>query len=668
MDLTLISITNRQRVCGFADSKQRKRLPRLLQQRTSHSMLEMATVGTETLKPPEDQFAVQLDKLLASNQWQDALALFEDAENRTKIVDNCPDLIPTVVKYLTDRNLAQNFELHNAAENILIQISTKCKEDDVVIGLLEVIDSTKTDNTVVSVLKALQALLLKQTDDTTKAIEWVLNTVQQYASELPLSSHIRNRLDNEEEEFLEEEDEVKRIVSFYIFMEKFYEPILMRIIQIEPENRSHFRNNGQSSRNILACFIIQLFGVPFAYLDLSDPTSNMDRCSKGVTLTNVYTRQCVTALVQHLNKLIVNPLQLIAYGHRRALWPYVFPESDDPIMYSDMPSDIFLLDAKVSMSGLAVLFYALFVENLFHANKPQIYRAVYLFEMGLYFVTDLLSQAEEALSTKGIRLAAKLLENLRDEQLDDDTLDLDIHKIFTKKLVEILDSTQVRRNSQSGVELLQTYLGKFKSINAKYFHIQHLLESTTNNKIRSILITIYKNVIAEQMNAVDGRNAPPQSNMSVFCCGDKLKWLLLNRICIMPKGVETDILQHNDLIMAALNMLRFLTLRDKKNVTQLWDYMHEIEERFLKTLRTSLDCTRAHYRLEEKRIQEKKTADSIDCDVKLPGDEYLNMSEENKLRILAIGHNTFDLIDNVLGHLNECIEAYRAQKKASNEL
>lgn len=630
-------------------------------------MLEMSTMVTENLKPPEDeQLSVQLDKLLAANQWQDALTLFDEAENGTKIADNCADLIPAVVKYLTDQNLAQNFELHNACENMLIKIATKGNEDDVVIGMLEVIDSTKTDNTVVSVLKALQALLLKQDNEGTRALEWVLNTVQQYASELPLSPHLRSRLDNEEEELLEEEDEVKRIVSFYIFMEKFYEPILLKIISAEQPNPSsqYFRNNGQTARNILACFIIQLFGVPFAYLDLSDPTTNMDRCSKGVTLTNMYTRQCVTSLAHHLNKLIANPFQLIVYGHRRALWPYVFPESDDPIKYSDLPSDIFLLDAKVSLGGLAVLFYALFVENLLPANKPKVYRAVYLFEMGLYYATDLLSHGEDALSTKGIRLAAKLLENLRDEQLDDDTLDLDIHKTFAQKLVEVLDSTQVRRNSQSGVELLQNYLAKFKSINAKYFHIQNLLESTTNNKIRSILVTIYKNVVAEQLNAVDNAHSE-QSEISTFCCGDKLKWLLLNRICIMPKGVETDILQQNDLIMAALNMLRFLTLRDKKNVTQLWDYMDEIEERFLKILRTSLDCTRAQYRLEEKRIQEKKMADSLECEVKVPNAEYLKMSEENKLRMLAIGHNTFDLIDNVLSHLNECIEAYRAaQNKA----
>ncbi|XP_055312402.1 glomulin isoform X1 [Sitodiplosis mosellana] len=617
----------------------------------------MDAMVTETLKPPEEKFSTHLDDLLANKQSQDALELIENGDNERNVIDNCSELITTVVKYLTDQNLAQNFELHNACEKILIKIATLCDESDAVFGLLEIIDSTETDNTVVSVLKALQALLLKQPQQNSRALEWVLNSVQQYASELPLSIQLRNRMDDEEEQLLEEEDEVKRIVSFYIFMIKFYEPILDKIIENEPANNTSFRNNGLTQRNILACFIIQLFGIPFAYLDLSDPTSNAKN-DRGVTLTNIYSRQCVTSLVHHLTKLVVNPLQLIVYGQRRALWPYVFSESDDPEKYSFMPLDIFLLDAKVSITSLAVMFYALFVENLFEQSKPKIYRGIYLLEMGLYFATDLLSGTEETLHTKGIRLAAKLLQNLHDEKLDDDTLDLDIHKIFATKLIGVLDSTQVRRNSQLGVDLLQKYIGIFKTINAKYFHIQHLLESTTNNKIRSLLVTIYKNVIADQINAVDA-NAQPE--VSVFCRGEKLKWLLLNRICIMPRGVETDILQHNDLIMAALNMLRFLAIRDKKNATQIWDYMSEIEEKFLKTLRTSLDCTRAHYKLEEKRIQEKKTA-GVECEVKIPDSEYMDMSEENQLRMLAIGQNTFDLIDNVLCHLIECIEAYRAKK------
>lgn len=618
----------------------------------------MDAMVTEALDPPEESIFARLDELLAKKESQKALELIEAAENVQNVIDNCTELISTVVKYLTDQNLAQNFELHSTCERILIKIATLGDESDAVFGLLEIIDSTETDNTVVSVLKALQALLLQLPEQNSRALEWILNSVQQYASELPLSAQLRNRLDDEEEQLLEEEEEVKRIVSFYIYMIKFYEPLLDRIIETEPPNTTAFRDNGLTQRNILACFIIQLFGIPFAYLDLTDPASNARR-NKGVTLTNVYTRQCVTSLARHLSKLVVNPIQLIVYGYRRALWPYVFTESDDPEKYSGMPLDIFILDAKISITSLAVMFYALFVENLFEANKPKIYRGVYLLEMGLYFATDLLSGNEETLHTKGIRLATKLLQNLHDEQLEDDTLDLDIHKIFATKLMAVLDSTQVRRNSKMGVDLLKMYINSFKTISARYFHIQHLLESTTNNKLSSLLVTIYKNVIADQLNAVDANLQP---EVSVYCRGEKLQWLLLNRICIMPRGVETDIIQHNDLIMAALNMLRFIAIRDKKNATQIWDYMNDIEEQFLKTLRTSLDCTRAHYKLEEKRILEKK-ATTASIDVTIPGCEDSEMSDANQLRALAIGQNTFDLIENVLCLLNECIEDYRRKHK-----
>lgn len=309
----------------------------------------MDAMCTEALKPPEDSFSARLDQFLVERKSLEALELIENAENESKIIDNCSNLIETVVKYLTDKNLAQNSELHNACEKILIKIATQGNESDVVLGLLEVIDSTETDNTVVSVLKALQALLLKQSDTGTRALEWVLNSIQQYASELPLSSELRNRLDDEEEQLLEEDDEVKRIVSFYIFMIKFYEPILNQIIEHEPLNQSTFRSNELTRRNVMACFIIQLFGVPFAYLDLSDPSTNA-RSEKGISLTNVYTRQCVSSLMQHLMKLIPNPLDLIGYGQRRALWPFVFSESDDLEKYSDIPSDIFLLDVKVSIT------------------------------------------------------------------------------------------------------------------------------------------------------------------------------------------------------------------------------------------------------------------------------------------------------------------------------
>lgn len=113
----------------------------------------------ETLKPPEENFITRLDDLLVNKQSQEALELIENTENEQNVIDNCSELINTIVKYLTDQNLAQNFELHNACEKILIKIATLGDESDAVFGLLEIIDSTETDNTVVSVLKVRKCIL-----------------------------------------------------------------------------------------------------------------------------------------------------------------------------------------------------------------------------------------------------------------------------------------------------------------------------------------------------------------------------------------------------------------------------------------------------------------------------------------------------------------------------
>lgn len=612
---------------------------------------ENASEIKQSVQPKVDVLATRLESLLIAKQPEQALALVNSAENESSVVSDCSDAITTVVKFLTDQNLAQNPKLYNGCEEILKSIAAKASEGEVILELLEVIDTTKNDNTVVSILKALQICLLKQRERRARSLEWCLNSIQLYVSDLPLSPELRHRLESEEEQFLEEQDEVRRIISFYFYLFLFYEPILKNILDNPVPNDTYFRNNGLTRQNILACFVIQLFDEPFACLDLSMPSN--DQSDKLGKHTNEYTRQCIQSLINHITQLMVDPLRLLTYGEKRARWPYVLPECDDSMMNSLPPTDIFLIEEKAPLTGLSVLFYALFAENLLPENTPKVYRAVYTFEMGLYFATDLLSSVEESIRTKGIRLASKLLENLRLEQLGDDTLELDIHITFLTNLVNVLDSTQVRRNSKFGIELLKSYIMRFETIEAKHFHIRRLLKTVDNNKICSFLVTIYKNIIADQLNTAD---ANEHFAISPYCRDNELHTLLFDHICTIPDGVETDILKHNDLILAALNILRFLVIRDVQNRTMLWDYIGEVQDKFLKPLREALDCSRAHYRLEEKRIQEKKSPD-IDCEVSsLTGNDYMAMSAENRLQVLSIGQNTFDLIESLMSRLNECIE------------
>lgn len=607
----------------------------------------MAELEAEIQSP--QQFSDRLEaKILAAN-LDNALALIKDDANAEWIDGTI--LTEMLVKHLTDGNLKSKPNLYNCCEEALKALVEKCQDGDMILGLLEVIDSSNCDETVVSVLKAMQLCLLhpnNKIQDNAQMLEWSLNSIQQYASEIPLSVDARNGLDKEEEQLLEEESEVRRILSFHFFIVYFYESILERILTDEPTVVNHFRITSLSARNVLSCFLIQLFHKPLGYLNFTDPSSD-----ENSTCTNGYTRTILKLLTRDIGKVMPNPLILLAYGERRARWPYILPDSNDYETVVSPISDFFLIDEKAPTIAIGILLYTLLVEGMAPPTMPCIYNPIYMFEMGLYFVTKMLESSEETFRTKGLRLALKLLDDIKGRSLGDDTLELNIHLDFTKNLVHVLDTTSVRRNSESGVLLLRNYIQKFETTGAKYFHIRNLFEYTDNNKIRSLLVTIFKDIIANELKSIDSGEL---DEISPFCRGDKLKELMLNTICVLPKGVETDLLQSNDVIIATLNALIFLGRRDSANHTQLWDFISEIGENYLRILEKAIDVTGAHYRLEEKRIEETNRLPDDEPMIEIANAPYLSMATENRLQVIRIGQNTFHLIESLLTRLNEIIE------------
>lgn len=609
----------------------------------------------DTSESKELSFTDRLEHAISTFDRKNALALIHDDANSSSI-DFTP-VIEMIVKYMTEENQKNNLELYQLCEKVLKEMVKKYKKEDMILGLLEVIDSSNNDDTVVSVLKAMQMCLLRPDDDGkigAQMLEWSLNSIQSYTTELPFSAEIRNGLDKEEEQVIEEEDEIRRIIGFHFYIVMFYTPILKKVLEEESATVEDFRITSLSARNVLCCFLIQLFDKPLAYLNFTDPSSD-----DQPTYTNVYTRSCLKQLTDDVAKLMPNPLFLLSYGERRARWPYVLPNDFDTIVKP--LSDFFLIEEKSPTTAMAVLFYVILVENMAPPSMPQIYEPIYLFEMGLYFVQRLLASSEETFRTKGLRLCIKLLDAI--DILEDTTLDLDIHMDFTKSLIHVLDTTAVRRNSESGVQLLRNYIQKFRTTGAKYFHIRSLLEGTDNYKIRSLLVTLYKDVIANELNAIE-KNV--EHELSPYCKGDKLKELMLGIICVLPKGIKTDILQSNDVIIATLNALIFFGKRDVNNHTQLWDFIGEIDEKYLKILEKALDVTGAHYRLEEKRIRESKIKSDDEPIMEVANAPYMSMTDENRLTVIRIGQNTFHLIESLLTRLNEVIEQRNAKLKQEN--
>uniref|UniRef100_A0A8D0GBL6 Glomulin, FKBP associated protein n=1 Tax=Sphenodon punctatus TaxID=8508 RepID=A0A8D0GBL6_SPHPU len=132
---------------------------------------------------------------------------------------------------------------------------------------------------------------------------------------------------------------------------------------------------------------------------------------------------------------------------------------------------------------------------------------------------------------------------------------------------------------------------------------------------------------------------------------------LLDLVLSLPEGAETDLLQNSDRIMAALNLLRYLVIKDNEydNQTAVWTELTKIEQNFLKPLHMGLNMSRAHYEAEIKSKKENRRGMLV-CSVTIGGEKMPNMTAEMELQVLHSALFTFDLIESVLARVQELIE------------
>lgn len=581
-----------------------------------------------------------LDKLLSEKNLTKALHAVEDNKYNSSLLNNCSDAVAVIMKHLTDDNYKNQPDMYDACENILKVIAQKSKEEEALFEFMEIVETTKSDNVFMSALKALQICLLRQKQKKARSLEWCLNSVQSFISELPFPEDIKSKLDSEEEKLLELSDDVQRILTNYLTLFLFYEPVLESLIT--NPTVEVFRNVNITRKNVLGCFILQLLGPPLAYLDLSEPVDK--------TLTNTYSRQCAETIVRHFTKLFPDPFFLLSYAERRVRWP-IKRRPTEAGVYEDAPKDIFAIDEKVPLVAVGVLYYLMLAENLLPTNVPMVYTDLHIFESSLYIICEMFKSNENTIHYKALILTTVLLERFGEHRISSESLELKIHEVFCEELIRVISQTQIKRNSQKAGQLIKKYILQFDH-DGRMILIKNLLKVTTHNGLVGYIITIYKDMISEALNSCD-------NDVSSHFSGTELKSLLLQQICVLPKGSETDLLQHSDSIICALNMIRYLSIRDKNNRTNYWDYVRDIEQQFLSPLRVGLDMTRAHYKLEEKRVQDGTDDKSVDVEITVPGEAFPKMTKDYKLQMIASAMNTFEMMESLLSRVNECIDSIR---------
>lgn len=479
-----------------------------------------------------------LDYNLSINSFENAVQLFKDNKHESELLTNYSDVLQVVMKYLIGDS---ETELYAVCENIIKILAEKCYQEGILFEFLEIIETVRSDDVFTTILKGFQIIILRQNDSKSRSLEYCLNSIEDYILELPYPDQLKKGA--EYEKMLENDDEIRRILMLYITLDLFYQPIIASEISRTQKSNS-FRNNKLSRKTALSSFILRLLGKPLALLDLSHSTS---------TTTTTYSRQCAESLVNSFAVMVGDVFYFLAYVEQKVRWPLKGTNNFDV-------QDIFLIDDKVPLLALGMLFYLVIAEDILPANQPKIYSSLYIFEMGIYLVDQMLQTNEPAINFKGLKLCDRLLANVPGK-ISSDELDLSIHSEFCKNLVNVIVYSESKCNRSTGLGVLKNYINKFDQC-GQYLVIKNLFKTCNHTGLQGYLITIYKDMIINEL-----KNENVAKPISDYVKETHLKILLVDHMCVLKGGVACDLMNCYEQIISSLNMLIALLIRDKTNVT-----------------------------------------------------------------------------------------------------
>lgn len=230
-----------------------------------------------------NQLVKLLEFNLSTKKLVETKSLFDDEKYANELLQQYQDVLEVVMKYLT--NYEAEPELYEVCEGLIKILSDRCYQEGILFQLLEVLETVKNDDVFISLLKGLQIIILKQTDKKSRALEYCLNAIENYVSELNFPDTLKKNMEEEEEKILENDDQIRRILMMYITLGLFYEPIIKQISEYKTD--AIFRSTKVNRRNVMSCFILKLLGVPLAFLNLSD-TGKIKTYSRQVFSTIHY--------------------------------------------------------------------------------------------------------------------------------------------------------------------------------------------------------------------------------------------------------------------------------------------------------------------------------------------------------------------------------------------
>lgn len=595
-----------------------------------------------------------VDSCLKSGNTGQMVMLLHQENKRQTVIDALWDLVPKLCQAMDDcTNEVVTGEYVSDCEKALLDLVDIVSAKELLILVLEQADMLLNDDKYKVLLTVTQKCLLNLPGKKGQSLSIAIETLYAYIETLPQPSE--HDMEGEETKLLANDDDVRKMTDAILAMIQFMEPFVDCIpaASLTDEEKA---SDMRITKKAIVDTVFEILDQCLGYLDLTLDTSTKPD-SKADPKSD--SRLCAERLMSLVNrtqpdiiKLISNVLdenKRIAVKERRRNIRKnegLISEEDDHEIEEPIPE-----------FSLAVLSYLAFGERLHSDSLPSVYSKHFLYEFHCKFISLLLTKEKNFVMSKGVTLFKNLVGQLQVGSLEPETLDIECVKYNIQQLICVMTGCALKTTRQNAVQILPVLLARFNT-KGRYKFLSFLLNTLKHPGAIGYTIQMLKNEINAMLTS---------GQLNEYFTGQNLQ-NLFKFVFVLPYKAETDILESSDHILACLNLLRYLVLRDKpaQNVTGIWDQVLAIEKEYIGHLRTGLNMSKAHYQLDldkAKRGEFDSKPNDPECSVKVGDKTMQEMSREQKVAVLHNAFCTFDMIESVLARVQELVDTHRNDAK-----
>jgi len=585
-------------------------------------------------------FIDHFSHLLKTRQIKKASKFFI-AQDKEIISNFLSEIIRIAAQYLTESIWQNDQELYKCCKTVLNITAEVCNPKETVLELLQQIEpSTDSDDSkFFAILEALRTCLIKMTD-IGKTIDWCLNTIKIYIDAL-------NSDDKEASD--------KRNVNIYKEITLFLEPLVHKAIEI------NFKfEDGSLLGDSLLSFLIFLYGKPFCMMSkiTVEKESYKELLEKMMTLTF-----CLSGDPLYF-------LDIVDKRYRNIIQQKDVNSSTEDYTHNSMV--LFESNCHICNMAYATFYFHMITKEKYWKNIPQVYNLYYLFEKCIYLVHTFLQLEREILIWNGLTFMENIINRVPQHSVSSEVLELKIYLDIFKPIIHIMIYCTNSNRRKKALNIFQQYIALF-NMKARYSILLYLYDFVEHSGLLGFIITMFKSSINECLDSTPRNYQFLGKNMV----------LILNKICNLPHGSSSDIVEISDEIIATLNLLRFLFIKDKHKETDIWNIVDAIENNYLKPLEHGINMSKGYWKVKikdlEHQLDQEHTQEFSHKETKkedaeatwghgdeqsaftltIGGEQLPFMPLGEKISICSQVLNGLDVMESILVRVNECINIGR---------